>query len=56
MIESLLAMLRRQGMYFWINLFKDMRCTGLSNDADIFHRQCLLYCFMPVISRDLQIF
>jgi hypothetical protein len=41
-------MLRRQRMDFWINLFKDMRCTGLYNDADIFHRQFLLYCFMPV--------
>jgi hypothetical protein len=56
MIESLWAMLRRQGMDFWNNLFKDMRCTGLYNDTDIFHRQFLLYCFMPVISRDLQNF
>ena len=55
-IESLWSMLRRQCIDFWINLFKDMRDTGLYNDGNIFHRQCLLYCFMPVIKCELRKF
>jgi hypothetical protein len=55
-IESLWAILRRQCLDFWINLFKYMRDTVLYNDGDIFHRQCLIYCFLPVISCDLREF
>lgn len=55
-IESLWCMLRRQCIDFWINMFKDMRATGLYSDGNIFHRQCLLYCFMPVIASELRKF
>lgn len=50
------SMLRRQCLDFWINLFKDMRDSCLYNDGDIFHRQCLIYCFLPIIKLNLHSF
>jgi hypothetical protein len=38
---------------FLYNFFKDMRATGSYNDGNIFQRQCLLYCFMPIITQEL---
>lgn len=38
---------------FWINYFKDLRETGLYNDDDIVHVQCLKFCFMPLIREEL---
>jgi hypothetical protein len=52
-IESMWSMLRRQCMDFWISFFKDLRDTGIYCDGDMFQRQCLMYCFTPVIRSEL---
>ena len=53
-IESWWAILRRQCMTFWINLFKDMSTVGLINVEDGLHLNCLRFCFSDLIRRDLQ--
>lgn len=55
-IESMWSMLRRQCTDFWINLLKDMRDTNMYSDGDLFKRQCLLYCFTPIIRKELKQF
>lgn len=55
-VESLWSILRRQCLDFWINLFKDMRDYGLYNDGNMFHSQCLMFCFMPIIGFELRRF
>ena len=52
-IESWWAILRRQCMTYWINMFKDMCTIGLLNVEDQVHIACLRFCFMHLIKRDL---
>ena len=52
-IEAWWSILRKMNTDFWINYFKDLRETGLSNDDDIVHVQCLKFCFMSLIREEL---
>ena len=38
---------------WWLNFFKDMRDAGTYNDDDSVHRECLLFCFIPVLQQEL---
>lgn len=53
-IESYWSQMWRQGVNFWIGLFKDMRDNNLFNDSNQIHVQCLRYCFGPLIKYDLE--
>ncbi|XP_074110011.1 uncharacterized protein LOC141534518 [Cotesia typhae] len=53
-IESYWSQLRRHGLDFWINLFKDLRERGLYNDSSILHVECLRFCFGHLIRAELK--
>ena len=52
-IESWWSQMRKTSSGWWINFFKDMRDTGIYNDDDPVHCECLMFCFMPVIKQEL---
>ena len=47
------SFLRKHFTQFWRNLFKDMVDTGLLNNADFVHLECLRFCFFPLIQKHL---
>ena len=55
-IEAWWSILRKSVTTWWINLFKDQREMNLFNDVDKIHVECLKYCFMDIIKKDLQTF
>lgn len=52
-IEAFWGLLRRQGINWWINLFKDLRDINEYDDSNPLHVECLKYCFMDVIQAEL---
>ena len=52
-IEEWWGQLRCGCMDWWINYFKDLRDNGLYCDSDIFHTECLRFCFMPILKEEL---
>lgn len=52
-IESWWSILRRGCSEWWISFFKDMRDSGLFDDSNAIHRQCLRFCFMGVLQKEL---
>lgn len=52
-IEAWWSILRRQNADWWINFFKDLRQSNLFNDADPLHVECIRYCFMDVLQKEL---
>lgn len=52
-IEAWWSILRRQAADWWINFFKDLRECNLFNDADLLHVECIRYCFMDVLQKEL---
>ena len=45
--------MRRQGLHWWISFFKDLRDTGVFQDANPLHVECVRFCFMDLIQVDL---
>ena len=43
----------RSGGGWWINFFKDLRDSGIYIDHDTLHRECLKFCFMPILRNEL---
>ena len=52
-IEAWWAILRRQCTDWWIRLFKDFRDRGIYSDVDPVHQQCMYFCFMDVLQKEL---
>ena len=52
-IEAWWSILRKQGVQFWINFFKDLRACDLFRD-DIVHQECARLCFMTLLQNELQ--
>ncbi len=52
-IEAWWSMLRKQCTDWWIKYFKDLRDRGLFSDDDIIQRECLKFCFMEVLQKEL---
>lgn len=50
-IECWWSQLRRLSMNSWINLFLDMRDTGLFDNSDPIQVECLRFCYIPLIQR-----
>ena len=55
-IEAWWGMLKRGGMAWWINFFKDLRDYGLYLEDNVIEAECLKFCFMPVIREELHKF
>ena len=54
-IESWWSKLRDGGGGWWINLFKDLRESGIYKDGDNLMDECLRFCFLPVLRRELHL-
>jgi len=52
-IESYWSKLKQGGGGWWINFFKDLRDSGTYQDHDPLHVECLRFCFMPIIRKEL---
>ncbi len=53
-IESWWSFLRRYGgANWWINYFKDLRDSGVYNEAEPIQKACLQFCFMALIQKEL---
>ena len=55
-IERLWGTLRLHVIDFWRNLFRDMRDSGVFNDADPVHMESIRFCFLPTIQSQLNMF
>ena len=53
-IEAWWSKLREGGGGWWINLFKDLRDSVIYRD-DYLTKECLKFCFLPIIRRELQL-
>ena len=52
-IEAFWSKLRRGGSGWWMNFFKDLRDSEVFDDSDPVQCECLKFCFMPVLRREL---
>ena len=52
-IEAFWSKLRQGCGGWWMNFFKDLRDSGTYKDYDLLHRECLKFCFMPVLRQEL---
>lgn len=52
-VECFWCQLRRMVSHYWINVFKDMRDSGVFNNSDPVHVECLRFCFTQVLQSDL---
>lgn len=52
-IEAYWSKLRHGGGGWWMNFFKDLRDSGTYQDHDPLQVECLRFCFMPVIRKEL---
>lgn len=53
-IESYWCQMRKQGMNFWISLFKDFRDNSIFDDSNPLHMEALKFCFGSLIKYDLE--
>lgn len=52
-IEAWWSFLKRHATNWWINVFKDMRDSGIYDECNIIHRECIQFCFMSLIRDEL---
>lgn len=52
-IESWWGILRKLGIHWWINFFKDIRDSGIYNFENPLTKECLKFCFMNALQTDL---
>lgn len=52
-IEAFWGTLRKLGVHWWINFFKDIRDSGLFDIDHPVVKECLQYCFMDALQTDL---
>lgn len=52
-IEAWWGRLRQGCAEWWIEFFKNLRDSGLYNDDNVIHRECLKFCFMDLIKSEL---
>ena len=52
-IEAHWSHLVKDGPGWWITIFKDLRDFRLFNDSDPVHVDCIRFCFMPFLRKEL---
>ena len=52
-IEAWWSIYRKQNADWWISYFKDLRDSGVYQDGNPLHNECLRFCFMGVIQAEL---
>ena len=53
-IEAWWSKFREGGGGWWINLFKDLRDSGVYRE-DYLSKECLKFCFLPIVRRELHL-
>ena len=52
-IEAYWSHLVKDGPGWWINFFKDLRDLNLFDDSDPLHVECIRFCFMQILRKEL---
>lgn len=52
-IEAWWRQLKKNGAHWWTDFFKDLQSQGQYDGSNRVHVDCLRYCFMPVIQKEL---
>lgn len=52
-IEAYWSQLVKDGPGWWINFFKDLRDLNLFNDSDPVQVECIRFCFMHILRKEL---
>ena len=52
-IEAYWSQLVKDAPGWWINFFKDLRDLNLFNDSDPVHVECIRFCFMHILRKEL---
>jgi hypothetical protein len=52
-IEAWWGILRKECTDWWIRYFKDLRDSGLYSDNDAIQRECLKFCLMDILRKEL---
>lgn len=52
-IEAWWSILRKSNSSWWMNFFKDMQDSGIFNSSNFIQSNCLQFCFMPLIQKEL---
>ena len=52
-IEAWWSQLRRHRANWWIKFFKDMTALGIFHASNEIHLQCIRFCFLPILQREL---
>ena len=52
-IEAYWSHLVKDGPGWWINFFKDLHDLGNFDDSDPAHAECIHFCFMHIIKKEL---
>ena len=52
-IESWWSQLRKSNSDWWMEFFRNMRETGVYDDSNPIHVNCIAYCFMPILRKEL---
>ena len=52
-IEAWWSYLRKNCLQWWMNYFKDLRDRGIFDDSNIFHTECLRFCFLGIFQDEL---
>ena len=55
-IECWWSSLRRSRTSWWINFFKDLSDNGVYINGDMYHDECLWFCFNEILQQDLDFF
>ncbi|CAB3992060.1 Hypothetical predicted protein, partial [Paramuricea clavata] len=55
-IECWWSSLRRSRTSWWINFFKDLSERGVYISGNIYHNECLWFCFNEILQQDLDFF
>ena len=51
-VESFWSQLRRMVTHFWINFFRDMRDSGVFDNSNPIHVECIRFCFTRILQAD----
>ena len=52
-IEAYWSQFVKDGPGWWMNFFKDMTDVGLYNSSDPVHNDCMRFCFMEILRKEL---
>ena len=55
-IEAWWSYFRKNGLQWWMNYFKDLHDRRILDDSNVFHTECLRFCFLGTFQDELTTF